>query len=216
LYNDPEAADFEPRPLWARAKPPILPTASPRSQREYSATLFCSSARFSRIPRVRSRGTFLRVVEGQPIVGRHQTHQSWPLHPRTGRDQRWKNHGGTKARILGTVPLPADGSFHVEVPADRLLQLQVLDSDRRVIGNQTFWMYARPGETRSCTGCHEPRDAARSPPRLPLALRQEAVKLLPAGDEFSYLGKAWMKGWLPDEMEERTRTVNAINLIGRQ
>jgi hypothetical protein len=39
--------------------------------------------------------------------------------------------------------------------------------------------------------------------------------MLPKGGEFSYLAKAWMKGWLPDETEERTRTVHAINLIGR-
>jgi len=43
-----------------------------------------------------------------------------------------------------------------------------------------------------------------------------AVRTLPSGGEFTYLAKAWMKGWLPDEMEERTRTVRAINLIGRQ
>jgi len=35
-------------------------------------------------------------------------------------------------------------------------------------------------------------------------------------DEFSYRAKAWMKGYLPDEVEERTRTVRAVNLLGRQ
>jgi 3-isopropylmalate/(R)-2-methylmalate dehydratase large subunit len=43
----------------------------------------------------------------------------------------------------------------------------------------------------------------------------EPVKMLPNGDEFSYRAKAWLKGYLPDEAEERTRTVRAVNLIGR-
>lgn len=41
------------------------------------------------------------------------------------------------------------------------------------------------------------------------------VKCLPTGGEFSYRAKAWLKGILPDECEERTRTVRAVNLIGR-
>ena len=33
-----------------------------------------------------------------------------------------------EGRVLGIVPLAADGSFHVTVPADRLLHCQILDS----------------------------------------------------------------------------------------
>jgi len=111
------------------------------------------------------------------------------------------------------VPLAADGSFHVEVPADRLLHFQVLDSDRRVVGNQLTWIYARPGERRSCVGCHEPPD---SPP--PLLLRPQAsevppLRCLPDGDELRYRAKAWLKGKLPPEVEERQRTVRAVNLL---
>ena len=97
-----------------------------------------------------------------------------------------------------------------------MLQLQVLDSDRRVLGNQTFWMYARPGETRSCVGCHEPRDRTHLPEGLAHAVQTPPIDMLPTGGEFSYLAKAWMKGWLPDEIEERTRTVRSMNLLGRQ
>jgi hypothetical protein len=215
VYNDPDTADFEARPIVARQRPPVRSENPAAREDQYTAKLFCNSARISRIPRVRSRGAFVRVIEGQPIVSRHQTHKNRPLHHDIARDQRWKNHGGTIARVLGTIPLAADGSFFVEVPADRLLHLQVLDSDRRVIGNQVFWMYARPGETRSCVGCHEHRDTTLVPDHFASSAKVQPVKMLPAGGEFSYLAKAWMKGWLPDEMEERTRTVRAINLIGR-
>ena len=35
------------------------------------------------------------------------------------------------------------------------------------------------------------------------------------GGEFTYRAKMWNKGTLPDEGEQRTRTVHAVNLIGR-
>ncbi|MCH7995728.1 MAG: hypothetical protein IIB57_14970 [Planctomycetes bacterium] len=146
-------------------------------------------------------------------MARHESQQSYPKN--IDNTNRWKNHGGTFARVLGTIPLAADGSFYVEVPADRLLHLQVLDSDRRVVGNQSFWMYARPGETRSCVGCHEKTDSTELPTHFPATAKLAPTPLLPNGDEFSYRAKAWLKGWMPDEVEERTRTVHAVSLIGR-
>ena len=211
LYNDPETADFEARPLEAR-QPPKMPAEGPRTREDgFTARLFCASARISRDARVRSRGKLLRVIEGQPFVSRHQDQNS----VRPSSSNRWKNHGGTHARVLATLPLAADGSFHVEVPADRLLQLQVLDSDRRVLGNQTFWMYARPGETRSCIGCHEKPDIVMAPGEVARSLLAAPLQAMPTGDEFSYRAKFWLKGDLPDEAEERTRTARAVNLIAR-
>ncbi len=208
IYNDPESADFEARPIMPRNRPVVLAEDPASRKNSYTMKLFCNSARFSRIDRVSSRGKLIRIIEGRPVVSRHQTQQNSPTN-------RWKNHGGTHARILGTIPLAADGSFFVEVPADRLIHLQVLDSDRRVLGNQTFWMYARPGETRSCIGCHEQRDGATLPNHIAPTVKRDPVKVLPTGGEFSYMAKSWIKGWAPDEIEERTRTVHAINLIAR-
>jgi hypothetical protein len=211
LYNDPERAEFEPRPLAARTPPPVIPDTMDGPD-EYTAKLFASSIFESRFDRVRSRGKFVRVIEGQPYVVRHQTQKS--VHESPG--LRWRNHGGTLARVLGTFPVAADGSFYVEVPADRLIHLQVLDSDRRVLGNQTFWMYARPGETRGCVGCHESPGISAPARRDVEALKANALPALPRGNEFVYRAKTWMKGGLPDEDEERTRTVRAVSLLARQ
>jgi hypothetical protein len=142
-----------------------------------------------------------------PVVARHST--------QTNAHEVWKNHGGTLARVLGTAPLAPDGSFFVEAPADRLLHFQVLDSDRRVVGNQLTWIYPRPGETRSCVGCHENPHLAAPAGRPPLASTRPPLQFLPRGDEFRYRAKAWFKGSLPPEIEERTRTVRAVNLLGR-
>ncbi len=209
LHADPKVAEFEPRPLIARTPPPSLPENAEALGHGYTARLLCASAQITQEPLVRERGRFVRVVEGQPITGRHANQNSPEINA-------WKNHTGTLARVLGTVPLASDGSFFVEIPADRLVHVQVLDSDRRVMGNQLVWMYGRPGETKSCIGCHENPENTMSPRSRPLAAGVAPVQCLPTGGEFSYRAKLWNKGILTDESEERTRTVRAVNLMGRQ
>jgi HEAT repeat protein len=199
VYNDPATADFEARPLIARRPPPVL--VEQRSN-AFTARLYCASARNSRDAITAERGKLIRIVEGQPLVARHGT----------GID----NHTGVEARVLATLPLAPDGSFFVEVPADRLLQCQVLDSDRNVVGNQLFWMYARPKETVSCAGCHEAPD---SPPlsaySLRTAVREAPIRALPTGGEFTYRGKSFDKGVMFPESEARIKTVQAVNLMAR-
>lgn len=205
IYNDPAAADYEARPILPRRPPPVL--ADEAQPEAYSGRFLCASAFTSQDQETALRGRLVRLIEGVPAVARHETH--------TGKEPVWKNHGGTFARVLGMAPLAADGSFYLELPADRLVHLQVLDSDRRVINNQLTWIYARPGETKSCVGCHEdPHTAARSTGH-PQALQGGPLPFLPQGDEFTYRAKAWFKGSLPPEIEERTRTVHAVNLLAR-
>ncbi|MCD6392692.1 MAG: PD40 domain-containing protein, partial [Planctomycetes bacterium] len=206
VYNDPTCADFEARPIVARPRPKELSQNKPNDS--YTARLFCHSALTSRDRRVTEMGKFARVIEGMPAMARHHTHRSL-------KGEAWKNHTGTIGRVLGTVPLRADGSFYVEVPADRLIHVQVLDGDRRVVGNQQIWMYSRPGETRSCVGCHEKPDTTAKLNGFTPTAMQAPVQCLPTGGEFTYRAKMWNKGTLPDEGEQRTRTVHAVNLIGR-
>ena len=77
-------------------------------------------------------------------------------------------------RILGEVPLEADGSFYVQLPADRPIILDLLDDRGRVVhrGRAPFWV--RPGETRCCVGCHEDPETA-PPNRRPLAVLKDPV-----------------------------------------
>ncbi len=211
LYNDPETAEFEPRPVMPRPIPEQRAHGTLSRTNAFTATFTCKNAFNTQESRVARRGKLVRVVEGLPAISRHHSHLS-------PRGEAWKNHAGTQARILGTTPLAADGSFSIETPADRLLHLQILDSDRRVVGNQLIWMYGRPGEKRSCAGCHEKPDTTGRTLAggFPQAAKLPPVKCLPTGGEFSYRAKFWNKGTLTDEGEERTRTARAVSLIGRQ
>ena len=207
VYNDPATADYEARPLRPRPRPPLLWAEARQSS--YTGRFICASVYETQEAEVRPRGRLVRVVEGIPVTGRHST--------QTNKWEVWRNHGGMLARVLGTVPLAPDGSFHVRVPADRLLHFQVLDADRQVVGNQLTWIYVRPGETRGCVGCHESPDSA-APHRLgqPLAARSPPVSCLPDGQEFRYRAKVWQKGNLHPRADLRTRTVRAVNLFARE
>ena len=55
----------------------------------------------------------------------------------------------------GIVPVEADGSAHFYVPADRNVFFQALDRDHRELQRERTYVNYRPGETRSCVGCHE-------------------------------------------------------------
>lgn len=63
-------------------------------------------------------------------------------------------------QILGYAPVEPDGSFKLVVPADVPLGLAILDSKGRAIQTHLNWIQVRPGERRTCDGCHSPRRGA--------------------------------------------------------
>jgi hypothetical protein len=63
-----------------------------------------------------------------------------------------------KQRVVGYAPIRSDGSFAVEVPANRSLHMQTLDQYGMMLVNQLTWVQVMPGEHRLCTGCHDSHD----------------------------------------------------------
>ena len=61
-------------------------------------------------------------------------------------------------QILGYAPIEPDGSFKLNVPADTPI---APGGDRRAraarFQTHTNWIQVRPGERRTCDGCHSPR-----------------------------------------------------------
>ena len=60
-------------------------------------------------------------------------------------------------QVLGYAPIEPDGSFKLNVPADTPIALAVVDSQGRALQTHTNWIQVRPGERRTCDGCHSPR-----------------------------------------------------------
>ena len=74
--------------------------------------------------------------------------------------------------VLGEAPVEADGSFYVQIPANRAVRFVMLDERGRVVREEQSWIWTRPGEQRGCTGCHG--DKALAPEnRWPMVLRKQ-------------------------------------------
>jgi len=88
----------------------------------------------------------------------------------------------TLPRILGTVPVEPDGSMYIEVPALRPLFFVALDENDLAVKRMQSFVSVMPGETTSCSGCHENRtDTARFKPTL-AAARKRPVSIAPIDD----------------------------------
>jgi len=59
--------------------------------------------------------------------------------------------------VIGTVPVEADGSANFLAPSGKVLYFQLLDADYNEIQRMRSVVQLRPGERRSCIGCHESR-----------------------------------------------------------
>ena len=71
--------------------------------------------------------------------------------------------------VLGYVPVEPDGSILAKVPADSALTISVLDKSGRAFQTHTNWLQVKPGETRTCSGCHSPRRALTALNVAPIA-----------------------------------------------
>jgi HEAT repeat protein len=124
-------------------------------------------------------------------------------------------HAGLEAIELGTAALAPDGSFFVEVPADTPIAFQMLDAEGRPQLNEMSWIFVRPGETKSCIGCHESRGVAPRPADKRIeATKARPVKLLGQGKPIRFRGQnPWVNG-LMDMQFERIREIASIGQRG--
>jgi hypothetical protein len=88
----------------------------------------------------------------------------------------------TLKRILGTVPVEADGSASLEVPALRSLYLVALDEKDLLVKRMQSFFTVMPGETLGCVGCHEQRVQATPNKGNPLAPRRPPCKPEPIAE----------------------------------
>lgn len=188
--------------LGERPRPPVIPEYVSRTDSKTQRTgfLFCQDARFTRKTKADwGEITAIRVVGAIPLTTR-SSHSHIV-------------HAGHETVELGTVPIAPDGSFHIEVPADMPLALQAVDAEGRSELNEMSWIYVRPGEHRSCIGCHQQRQTA--PPqvgRSAQALRAPPVTLVGQGDPHRFRGNNSGVTGMMDLQFERFRECASLNL----
>ena len=94
----------------------------------------------------------IRVIEGLPRAA-----GAFPDGPGATADTL---SGMIQKRLLGDLELDDDGSFHVLVPPNTPIQLQIVDRDGSAL-RTSAWIWAKNKENRGCIGCHE--DGERTP-----------------------------------------------------
>lgn len=146
-------------PLRARPVPPVLPDTvnwpvassdRPGEGTYYSGDVYQGAPG---IPRGQVR--FLRVLTID-----HKTYTYWHKRPylSTGPVVSGVQSEGVK-RLLGTVPVEADGSVAFRAPAGIPLHFQLLDAEERALQTMRSFANLMPGEIRGCLGCHESHSA---------------------------------------------------------
>jgi hypothetical protein len=84
--------------------------------------------------------------------------------------------GLIRKRLLGDLDLDDDGSFHLLVPPNTPIQLQIVDRDGMAL-RTSAWIWAKNKENRGCIGCHE--DGERTPENVfAKALGHDAADLM--------------------------------------
>lgn len=66
----------------------------------------------------------------------------------------YTHDGNSGTTLLGTAPVENDGSFFVQVPGDRPLQIELLDASGKTLKRESGFFWMRRGEQRGCVGCH--------------------------------------------------------------
>ncbi len=163
-----DAALFEPVPLRASPKPPVIPDKVDLKRQDGLVIIqdIYAGDGLRGVP----RGT----VKALRLFTYHFAYQGMGgLLGVVGAEGPWDIK-----RVLGTVPVEADGSAKFVVPANTPISMQPLDAEGKAIQLMRSWMTAMPGEVMQCTGCHERQNTA-PPPKSALALTRAPSQIQP-------------------------------------
>ena len=160
IREEPGYALFEPVPLQAHPTPPAIPERVDPARQDATVYLqdVYAGPGLAGVP----RGT----VKDLRIVAYHFGYPGLAGPDLIGHGGPWE-----VMRILGTVPVEADGSAHFTAPANTPLAVQPLDAEGKAVQVMRSWFTAMPGERVSCVGCHE-NPAQAPPPAQSLAAKK--------------------------------------------
>lgn len=150
LKEEEGYALLEPMPLRPRPAPPVIPDKVRPERNDalvYMQDVYTGPG-LKDVPRgtIKSLRLFTYHFGYQKLAG---------IDHRVGSDGPWE-----AKRVLGTVPVEADGSAWFQIPAKTPISLQPLDAEGKAVALMRSWMTAMPGENVSCVGCHEQSSAA--------------------------------------------------------
>jgi hypothetical protein len=149
VHKDDELSCWHPTPLLARKVPPrIYSVRHPQYAANNEALCIVADIYEGMDGIEQGEVKWLRINEAIP--------RYWD----TGR--RWRSATSSSAwkaalwpRVQwGVVPVEKDGSAYFTVPANRNIFFQALDENFTEVQRERTYVNYRPGEVRSCVGCH--------------------------------------------------------------
>jgi len=186
---------FNPTPIAARFRPAVIPDRVDLTKK--TGVMYVNDVYLGAGDEMKGvkRGAikWLRLIEA-PAKRYFDERGGWSIDAAQVTAMNW-NVTNNK-RILGDVPVEADGSAHFELPADTFFYFQALDANKMMVQSMRSGTMVRPGETQGCIGCHEDR---LSPPTRtnaqPLAMKRKPSRIRPwfgaatvaASPSFNYL-----------------------------
>jgi len=179
IHRERRTSCWQPVPWLRRPRPPAL--ASPRNEdlaRQGLALCLVQDVYHGLEGVERGEVAWLRVMEQVPRPW--DSRRFWdPESEYCGHTDLVSMGTALAVKVMwGVVPVHEDGSAAFYVPADRNIYLQALDADFLELQRERTYVNYRPGEVRSCIGCHEtplsappaqtgPLLASRQPPVMP-------------------------------------------------
>lgn len=159
----------EPTPIRKTIRPPVLPERTDWTRQD--ADVFIADIYYGQgLPNI-PRGT----VKALRLFTYEFAYQGMGAEPHSvGLDGPWD-----PKRVLGTVPVYEDGSASFRMPANTPIAFQALDAEGREIQLMRSWTTAMPGESVSCTGCHEEQNSVPPAMPSPIASRRPPVDVTP-------------------------------------
>ena len=162
----------EPRPIVRRPREQVVPDRIDPKRK--TGTLVLADVYRGRNMAGLQRGEIkkLLVLESLPK----------PINFTGGMDPLTYGGSFTLERVLGTVPVEADGSAALEVPAKRAVFFVALDQNDLAVKRMQSFVTVQPGEVTGCIGCHERRTETLMPPGSLQALRRRPSRIEPVAD----------------------------------
>ncbi|MDR1140046.1 MAG: hypothetical protein LBL62_00030, partial [Planctomycetaceae bacterium] len=125
--------------------------------------------------KLRGKAKFLRIWSID-----HKTYTYWGKrnYVSSGPEISASQSEGIK-KIIGTVPIEADGSVSFEAPTGIALHFQLLDENQLALQTMKSFTGVLPGEVRGCLGCHESHIRTPVTQQTGKALKQAPLKIKP-------------------------------------
>ncbi|MBW8017049.1 MAG: hypothetical protein FVQ82_12760 [Planctomycetes bacterium] len=168
IYRAKDSSCYSPIPLKSRPKPRVIPDKVKGVAKDTPARVVITDIYQGLDGIQRGEVKYLRILETYS-----KTVRTTPQRCDVGVGSGWDVRA-----VLGVVPVEEDGSVHFYLPPFKQIFFEALDKDFLEIRRMRNFMNVMPGESVSCTGCHEPYGFTPKNVSMPKAMKRNPSKIV--------------------------------------